>query len=280
MTSRTLLITGAATGMGHELVRRAVARGDRVIATTLPAENRLFDSAPHLSVIDLDVGDDASVAWAFAAVDRLLAGKALDCVVNCAGIAPSGALEVEPLTTLVDTLNINTVGTARVLREALPRVRPTRGRIVLFSSLWGRVGGPMLSAYCASKHANEALVDSVRRETHGQGVDIVLIEPGVVRTNMVSATVAGSRSGADSLPGSHAERYGSLYQKFAKMIAREATGGVSVEDAAAVIERAMFAARPRTRYRIGKDAKAVIGLTSILPDRAFDAIFRKMLDRP
>ena len=266
--------------MGHELVRRAVARGgNRVIATTLPGEARNFDSMASLSVIDLDVGNDASVASAFSQIDALLAGQPLDCVVNCAGIAPSGALEVEPLAMLERTLNVNTVGAARILREALPRVRPSHGRIILFASLWGRVAGPMLSAYCASKHAVEAIVDSVRRETHGQGIDIVLIEPGVVRTNMVTATVTGSRAGADGLLAQHVARYGDLYQKFAKMIDRESTGGVSVEDAAKVIERAMFAERPKTRYRIGKDAKAVISLSSVLPDRAFDAIFRKMLNR-
>jgi hypothetical protein len=96
---------------------------------------------------------------------------------------------------------------------------------------------------------------------------------------MVEQTVTGSRSGANSLPERYRALYGDLYQKFARMIDRESTGGVSVEEAADVIEQAMFAARPRTRYRVGKDAKAVIALASLLPDRALDGVFRKMLDR-
>lgn len=276
----TILITGAAHGMGRELVRRAVTRGDRTIATILPGEDAsaLGDDA-HLSVMPLDVGSDDAVLAAFATIDALLDGSSLDLVINCAGISPSGALEVEPISTLERVLNVNALGSARMIKHALPRLRGHRGRIIVFASLWGRVGGPMLSAYCASKHAVEAIVDSARRETHGQGVDIILMEPGVVRTNMVAGTVTGSRSGADHLSPEYRGLYGDLYEKFARMIAREADGGVSVEQAADVIERAAFARRPRTRYRIGKDAKAVVGLSNILSDRGFDAVFRRMLNR-
>jgi NAD(P)-dependent dehydrogenase (short-subunit alcohol dehydrogenase family) len=273
----TILITGAGSGMGRELAHRAASRGDRVIAALLPGERCGLEGNPAVSIITMDVGDDASVEAGFA--NAQLSESGLDCVVHCAGISPSGAVEVEPLDTLRHALNVNTVGSARVLRQALPLIRPTHGRIILFASLWGRVGGPMLSAYCASKHAIEAIVDSARRETRGQGIDIILIEPGVVRTNMVEQTVTGSRSGANSLPERYRALYGDLYQKFARMIDRESTGGVSVEEAADVIEQAMFAARPRTRYRVGKDAKAVIALASLLPDRALDGVFRKMLDR-
>lgn len=277
---RTIMITGAAHGMGHEVARRAIARGDRVIATVLPGENAetLGDHA-NLTVVEIDVGLDESVAAAFEAADRALQGVPLDIVVNCAGISPSGALEVEPTAMLERVLNTNTVGSARIIKHSLPRLRGHRGRILLFSSLWGRVAGPMLSAYCASKHATEAIVDSTRREIRGQDVDIVLIEPGVVRTNMVAGTISNSRAGADHLPEKYRALYGDIYDKFARMIAREATGGVSVEQAANVIERAAFAARPKTRYKVGKDAKAVIALTAILPDRTFDVIFNKVLDR-
>ena len=277
--TRTLLITGAGSGMGHEVARRALARGDRVIATVLPGESPDLTPGPQLSIIEMDVGDDASVISGFASADRLLAGKPLNILIHCAGISPSGAVEVEPISVLQRTLNINAVGSARVLQQALPRLRASGGRILLFASLWGKVGGPMLSAYCASKHAIEAIVDSARRETHGQGIDIVLLEPGVVRTHMVAATVTGSRSGADTLDDAHRELYGDLYEKFARMIDRESTGGVSVEQAADVIERAAFATRPKTRYRIGNDAKAVVALSRILSDRALDGVFRSLLNK-
>jgi NAD(P)-dependent dehydrogenase (short-subunit alcohol dehydrogenase family) len=277
---RKIMITGTGHGMGQELARRAGERGDRVFATVLPGEDgAALEAYPSVTVLALDVGSDESVDRGFEEIDRLLAGAPLDLVIHCAGVSPSGALEVEPIASLERVLNINTLGTARVLRKALPRLRGHRGRIVLFSSLWGKVAGPMLSAYCASKHAIEAIVDATRRETHGQGLDIILIEPGVVRTNMVAGTVTGSRAGADQLPAEHRAVYGDLYERFARMIERESTGGVSVETAADVIEGAAFARRPKTRYRIGMDAKAVVGLSRLLPDRWFDSVFRSMLNR-
>ncbi|KPF81145.1 hypothetical protein IP78_05750 [Brevundimonas sp. AAP58] len=277
---RTMMITGAGHGMGQELARRAGGRGDRVFATVLPGEDTdVLAAYPNVTLLTLDVGSDQSVETTFDAIDRLLDGVPLDLIIHCAGVSPSGALEVESIASLERVLNINTLGTARILRKALPRLRGHGGRIVLFSSLWGKVAGPMLSAYCASKHAIEAIVDATRRETHGQGLDIILIEPGVVRTNMVAGTVTGSRAGADALPAEHRAAYGDLYERFARMIERESTGGVSVETAADVIEGAAFARRPKTRYRIGMDAKAVVGLSRLLPDRGFDAVFRSMLAR-
>ena len=280
MTS-VVMITGAGTGMGRELVQRSLARGDTTIATVLTEAEAgsLGKQEKNLHVRIMDVSCTDSVIQAFSDLDAILGDQPLDRVIHCAGISPSGAVEVEDIEVLMRTLNVNAVGTARVLQAALPRLRGHKGRIVLFSSLWGKVAGPMLSAYCASKHAIEAIVDSARRETLGQDVDIVLIEPGVVRTHMVDQTVSGSRSGADALPEKHRSLYGDLYTKFANMIERESTGGVSVERAADIIEKASSDRKPKTRYRIGADSKAVITLASILPDRVLDRVFRTMLDR-
>ncbi|MBN3788533.1 SDR family NAD(P)-dependent oxidoreductase [Burkholderia sp. Ac-20353] len=278
---RTIMITGAGSGMGQELARRALARGDRVIATVRNHRDasELGEHHDKLIVVEMNVGSSSSVEAAFIQVDRELAGKPLDLIMHCAAIAPSGALEVEGVELLEQTLNVNAVGVARILRHALPRLRGHRGRILLFSSLWGKVAGPMLSAYCASKHAIEAITDSVRREIEGQDIDIVLIEPGVVRTNMVSGSVSGSRAGSEQLPASFRSLYGSIYERYARLIERESTGGLSVDQAAALIERAAFTAAPRTRYSVGRDAVLVKALARLLPDKALDAVFRKMLNR-
>lgn len=275
---RAVVITGAGSGMGQELAKRAIARGDFTIATVRQAdEAAALGDHPNLCVVEMDVGSSASVEDGFSEIDRILNGRPLALVINCAGISPSGALEVEPLATLEHTLNINTLGTARMIRAALPRLRGHNGRILLFASLWGKVGGPLLSAYCASKHAVEAIVDSTRREIEGQDVDIVLIEPGVVRTNMVTDTVNGSRAGSDQLPEGYRPLYGRIYDNFASMVSRESSGGVSVAQAADIIEKAAFTARPKTRYSVGKDAVAVKSLARLLPDRALDSVFRKMM---
>jgi len=274
----SILITGAGSGIGKALVERAVARGDRTIAVVRSqADHDAYPKAPNLKVVRMDVSRSDSVTAGFAEADVWLAGTRLDAVVNCAAVCPLGAVEVQAPEVILDTLNTNAVGSARVLRAALPRLRGHNGRIALVTSLWGKVSGPMLSAYCSSKFAIEAIADAARRETEGQGVDIILIEPGVVRTKMVADQVDGAQAATDALPSEHAAVYGSLYRKYHAMIAKNSGGGVSADECAAGIEAAIFARKPRTRYRIGMDSKAVTTLARLLPDRALDSMFRSLL---
>jgi NAD(P)-dependent dehydrogenase (short-subunit alcohol dehydrogenase family) len=225
----------------------------------------------------MDVSSDESVAAAFRRVEAALAGTTLDVVINCAAMCPMGALEVAPADLLLKTLNTNAVGSARVLKAALPLLRGHNGRIALLTSLWGRVSGPMLSAYCSSKWAIEAIADSARREIHGQDVSIIVIEPGVVRTRLVDNQVAEAADAASRLPANLGRIYGDLYRNYHAMIAKNANGGVSADQCAAAIEKAVFARRPRTRYRVGYDSKFLAGLAAVLPDRALDGLFRRLI---
>lgn len=273
-----MLVTGAGSGIGRALVERAVARGDRVVAAVRSERDlTAFPAAPNLHVVRIDVSSTASVEAGFAAADAALAGTPLRAVVNCAAVCPLGALEVQPDEVIIDTLNINAAGSARMLRAALPRLRGHDGRIALVTSLWGKVSGPMLSAYCASKFAIEAIVDSTRREIRGQDVRIILVEPGVVRTRMVASQIEEAAQAAENLPARWSPIYAPLYQKYHAMIARAAGGGVSADQCATQIEAAISARNPKTRYRVGMDSKAVTSLARILPDSALDAMFRKML---
>ena len=278
LTMVAILITGAGSGIGRAVAERAVGRGDRTIAAVFSqAEADGLAPKENLHVVRIDVASSASVEAAFADADAWLGDTKLDVVVNCAGYCPLGALEVLDPQVLLDTLNVNAVGSARVLRAALPRLRGHGGRIALVASLWGKVAGPMLSAYCASKFAIEAIVDTTRRETHGQDVAIVLIEPGVVRTPLVDAQVGEAARVANTLPPGYAGVYGDLYRKYHGLIARNAGGGVSADQCAAQIEAAVFARKPPTRVKVGADSKAVTTLAWLLPDRALDWVFRKMM---
>ena len=273
-----LLFTGAASGIGRELTQRAIARGDRVIAADRSqAGLDALGGHANLLTLNMDVGSTESVAAGFGEADRWLAGTPLYGVVNCAAICPLSAFEAQPIEVLQNTLNVNTVGSARLLREAMPRLRGNGGRIVLISSLWGKVSGPMISAYCASKHAIEAIADSARRETHGQDIHIIVVEPGVVRTHMVSQQVADAKAAADNVPTGYAPIYGELYRKYFGLLERTKDGGVTPTECAAQIEKALFARKPNTRYRIGKDSVAVTTLARVLSDRALDGVFRSMM---
>lgn len=274
----SILITGAGSGIGRALVELALRQGDRVIAAVYAdAERENLGAGPNLHVVRMDVSSTDSVEDGFAAADAWLKGESLDVVVNCAGVCPLGALEVQPETVLLDTLNINAVGSARVLRAALPRLRGHDGRIALVASLWGKVSGPMLSAYCASKYAIEAIVDATRREIAGQDVKIMVIEPGVVRTPLVARQVDEAERAAEALSGENARLYGGLYRKYHDMIRKNAGGGVSPEDCARQIYAAVTAARPATRYRVGSDAVAITTMARLLPDRMLDRAFGMLL---
>ncbi len=273
-----LLITGAASGIGKELVARALVRGDEVFATQRSARGlEEFENRLGFHAIRMDVADSESVAAGFAEIDRLLAGRTLDGVINCAAVAPLGALELMPIDMLAQTLNTNTVGTLRIMQASMPRLRGHDGRLILVTSLWGKVSGPMVSAYAASKHAIEALVDTARRETKGIGPSITVVEPGVIKTRMLSDQLEGARKLAADIPASHQSLYGELYRKYAGLVAKGSEQGITVSECAAQIEKVLHAAKPKARYQIGKDSKAVCLMARILPDRMLDGVFAMMM---
>lgn len=273
-----LLITGAASGIGKELVSRALDRGDEVFATQRSDRGlEEFAGRTGFHAIRMDVADSASVTAGFEEIDRLLAGRTLDGVINCAAVAPLSPVEVTPIEVLEQTLNTNTVGTLRIMQASMPRLRGHDGRLILVTSLWGKVSGPMVSAYAASKHAIEALVDSARRETKGIGPHITVVEPGVIKTRMLSSQLEGARQLANDIPADQQARYGELYRKYAGLVAKGSEQGISVSECAAQIEKVLHAAKPKARYQIGKDSKAVCLMARILPDSLLDGVFAMMM---
>jgi NAD(P)-dependent dehydrogenase (short-subunit alcohol dehydrogenase family) len=274
----TMLVTGAGSGIGKALVTRGLRRGDRVIACVLnDQEASSFESYDNLKIVNMDVGSTESVAAGFTSCDEWLKGSVLDAVIHCAGICPLSTVEEQSPEMLQNTLNINAVGSARILQQALPRLRGHDGRVALVSSLWGKVAGPLLSAYCASKHAIEAIADSARRETEGQKVHIMVIEPGVVKTQILDNQALFAEDGARKVTGEYEKLYGSLYKNYAGMVIKNSPNGLTTDAAAERIEKGVFASRPKTRLCVGTDSKAITFLARILPDRALDLVFRKML---
>jgi len=268
----TLLITGTARGIGHELARRAVARGDEVYAVVRKESDRQkFDANPNLHVLLMDVADTCSVTDGFAALDRLLAGRPLDAVIHAAAISKANCIEIASVAEFQETLNTNTLGSLRILKAALPRLRGHWGRMVLLTSLWGRASSPMLGAYCASKHAIESLADTARRETAGMKLHIILVEPGVVSTDMLTSQAAEVDALVSTMSLEQRGLHEPLYRRYARLTAAAGKSAISVTQCARVIEKALTDRRPRTRYRAGIDAKIVCFLAWFLPDRWMDA---------
>lgn len=276
----TVLITGAGHGIGHELANRAVARKDTVFAVVRRGEDASrFAPAPNLHVIVMDVADTRSVAAGFEQVDSLLSGEPLNAIVHAAGISRPSAIELAPVAEFEQALNTNALGSLRVLKAAIPRLRGHGGRLLILTSLWGKTSGALLGAYCASKHAIESLADTARRETAGMNLHIVVIEPGVVRTSMLSSQPGETQSLLSRMSNDEELLYGSLYRRYVKLTAGADRTAISTTRCAEHIEKALFAPRPRTRYRVGTDSKIVCFLAWLLPDRLMDALMGLTLNR-
>jgi NAD(P)-dependent dehydrogenase (short-subunit alcohol dehydrogenase family) len=266
--TRTILVTGAGSGIGRALVERLLLKGDHVIASARNTDQLAEFAARGVTVVGMDLRSDESVRAGFSSIERL------DAVVHCAAICPVGTVEFTPPDSFAETYNNNTLGSLRILQSSLPLLRQApSGRILLLTSLWGKVSGPFVSAYASSKHSIEALADSFRRETAGSSVRISIIEPGVILTKMFDQAIPDLERQVAAMSAEEERRYGALWSDHRKLIKNGGRGATTADKCAEMIERALDARNPKARYVIGKDAKAMVTMGRILSDRALDRVF-------
>jgi NAD(P)-dependent dehydrogenase (short-subunit alcohol dehydrogenase family) len=261
----TVLVTGASTGIG-----RATALALARTHTVLAGVRRLEDAPPGVTPVLLDVTDASHVA-------ALRDLPALDALVNNAGIAVTSPLEYLPLDELRRQLEVNVIGQLAVTQAVMPQLRRAHGRIVNVSSIGGRMALPLYGPYAASKYALEALSDSLRREQ--RDVKVIVIEPGAIATPIWERGIATADSLWNAMPAEAHARYGGLVEGMRGQAVNLGTEGVPAEEAAAVIVKALSAARPKVRYVIGRDAKVQAVLARVLPDRVLDAVLAAGLRR-
>jgi NAD(P)-dependent dehydrogenase (short-subunit alcohol dehydrogenase family) len=276
------LITGASTGIGRATALRLADRGWTVLAGVRDpaAGERLALEAKAGTVIPipLEVTDPAQIAEAAERVGHELArssGGGLDALVNNAGIGIGGPLELIEAEDLQRQFDVNVFGQIAVTKAMLPTLRSARGRIVFVSSIGGRVAMAFTAPYAASKHAVEAFADALRVELHRSKVKVALIEPGSVATPIWDK----SRSEADkvTIPPQLQEYYGRVPAAMDKALADTAARGVPPEQVAETIERALTASRMRSRYVVGRDARAMLIAKSVLSDHLFDRLAGRVL---
>ena len=275
MPSGTVLVTGASTGIGEATVLRLRELGfDPVAAVRKEADAERLEGQ-GLRTARLDVTDAGQIAAARDALgDEPLAG-----LVNNAGIAVGAPLEFLPIDRLRQQLEINLLGQVAVTQAFLPALRRGRGRIVNVSSIGGRVGLPLVGAYAASKFGLEGVSDSLRRELRTQGVDVILIEPGGVKTPIwkKGEKLADEMMG-DEFPPEAERLYGSMIERLRAETAKiERERGMEPREVAEVIGIALTASRPRTRYLVGRDAKIRGRMAKVLPDRVMDRLIGRAL---
>jgi NAD(P)-dependent dehydrogenase (short-subunit alcohol dehydrogenase family) len=270
---RTVLITGASTGIGRACAERLAGSGWRVLAgARSEGDLEALATLAGVEPLRLDVTSASDVDAAAAAV-----GDSLDALVNNAGIAVTGPVEVLPLESWREQLEVNLVGQVAVTRALLPALLRARGRIVNMSSIGGRSALPLFGPYAASKFALEAMNDSLRRELRGQGVEVVAVEPGAIATPIWGKGIAEADAKTAVMSEAQRGRYGGLIAAVRREAEKAAVDGVAPAAVAAVVEIALTADRPRTRYVVGPRARVQAVLTRVLPDRAMDALVGRML---
>ena len=266
------IITGCSSGIGRATAIHLAARGWRVFATARRLESVNDLASDQITALRLDVTDEATMT---ATIDQVLAltGR-IDALVNNAGYAEGGPLERASAEEVRGQFETNTFGPLRLAQLVLPAMRSQgSGRIVNVSSIAGRVAMPFIGLYSASKFALEALSDALRLETRLFGVDVIIVEPGGVRTDF--SAVAHRRS--SRFATEQDSPYSRYFTGFDHSIAGMARWSASPEDVARVVHQALTAGRPKARYAATPMARLMLAAVPRLPDRLRDAALSRSL---
>lgn len=269
MESPVVLITGCSSGIGRDLAHRLAGAGYRVAATARRPES-LENLAATLNLA-LDVQNPASVAGAVEQVIERF-GR-IDVLVNNAGYSQVGALEEVNDDLLQQVFDVNLFGPMRVIRPVVAHMRRQRsGRIIQVSSVAGWVAMPLTGAYCGTKFALEAMSDSLRLELMPFGVDVVLVEPGTIRTEF-HQTLQDRANTLLSNPDSPYRHHYAARKRLTERLLERAPGP---EVVSAVIQRAIEARRPKSRYALPAGQALQRRILRLLPDAWRDHIFMSM----
>lgn len=280
---KTVVITGASSGIGLSCVERLIASGWRVFATVRKAEDGdklRSEMGADVTPLVMDVTDRPSIVAAAEQVSSQLQGRGLDGLVNVAGIGMVRPVEYVTLGDLQEIFDINVFGQIAVTQALLPLIRKARGRIVNISSVGAHIAIPFGGLLNASKSAFGLFSDTLRLELHPFGVRVCTVEPGAIKTPAVEKTLGHVESVIASLPAAGAERYGEMLRNFASRAYAREMGGSPPAVVARVVHHALTARHPRVRYQVGKHVHLLSALPRILPERLLDAVLLRIAGLP
>jgi NADP-dependent 3-hydroxy acid dehydrogenase YdfG len=276
--SKAVLITGCSSGIGHATAAHLAERGWKVYASARRPETLAELERRGCRTLALDVNDEASMQ---AAVDTVTEAEgAVGVLVNNAGYSQSGAVETVPMEQARKQFETNVFGLMRLSQLVLPGMRDQRwGKIVNISSMGGRLTFPGGGLYHATKYAVEAISDALRFELRGFGVDVIVIEPGLIITNFGEVASSSVQDAGDG------GAYGDFNRKVAELTESAYKGpmaklGAGPDAVAKAIERALSARRPRARYPVTASARLMMGQRRLMPDRLWDRVMRTQFPTP
>jgi NADP-dependent 3-hydroxy acid dehydrogenase YdfG len=279
--SKAVLITGCSSGIGEATARRLAERGWTVYASA-----RRIESIEHLreagcKLLALDVTDEQSMSAAVSAVEQ--AEGAVGVLVNNAGYSQGGAVESVSMEAIRRQFETNVFGLTRMCQLVLPGMRAQRyGKIVNVSSMGANFTFPGGGFYHSSKFAVEAISDALRFEVRGYGVDVIVMQPGLILTNFGEAAGHSIDSGANAAGGPYAE-FNTAVAKATREVYEDGPIGKLGGPPLAVakkIERALRARRPKTRYLVTPSAHLLVNQRKLMTDRMWDRMMRTQFPQP
>jgi NAD(P)-dependent dehydrogenase (short-subunit alcohol dehydrogenase family) len=272
-----VLVTGASTGIGRTIVTDLAASGVTVFAGVRDASAAPTTDGPgRIHPLLLDVTDHAQVAAAGAAIRERIGPEGMRGVVNNAGIGIGGPLEFIPMDEMRRQFEVNLFGQLAVTQAVLGMLREHGdGRVVYTSSIGGRVAGPMVGPYAASKHALNGMAESLRRELRPWNIQVSVLAPAAVATPIWDKGAEGIDDAIESIPPEGRELYGGSISSMRKVVADAADRAIPPQRVAAAARHALYASRPKAEYLIGLEARSMAALSSALPHRVFDAMVAK-----
>ncbi len=271
-----ILITGASTGIGHELTAKFLERGYFVWAgvrkpETLASLKQKFSD--RLEVLKLDVTVNSDIESAHQKIAQ--AGVTDFALVNNAGIALGGPIEAIEIEEWKKLFEVNVFGLLRVTQIFLPLLRKTKGRVVNIGSISGRMSSPFLAPYTSSKHAVRAITDSLRRELRSLGVKVVLIEPGPIKTEIWDKSIESSRKLETKISPELQSVYGEALDNLVLAVEEVARNAVPTSHVTEKVIKAIELENPYPYYLVGKGIHLQALVLRVIPVRWLDAIFAR-----
>ncbi len=265
----TIMITGASKGIGRATALYLDKKGFTVLAgvrSQADGDQLCREASSRLQPVMVDITHVEQVAQLAETVNQIVGQNGLGGLVNNAGIAVAAPLEFLPIDEFRRQIEVNLTAHLMVTQALLPYIRQAKGRIINISSIGGRLAGPMLGAYHASKFAMEGLTDSLRQELAPWGIKVVSIEPGAIATPIWESGSNTADRLLAQMPALAQEYYATAIAGSRAFAAKASKTGLAPEKVAEVIEQALTAPKPRTRYPVGTDAKIGTRIIAHLPD--------------
>lgn len=274
---KIVIVTGASSGIGKAAALRLAEIGYHVLAgVRRPADAEAWKNTPRVTPLTIDVAKEESIVASCKEVSDLLSKAKEVSLVNNAGIAVAGPVEGVSLSRWREQFEVNVFGLVRATQVFLPHIRRTKGRVVNISSVSGLATSPYLGPYSSSKFAVEAITDALRRELRQFGVKVIAVEPGPIATPIWEKNLARKDMLVADLSKDMQELYGQQLAKFQKGVELSASSAAPVSKVSDVIQKALTARSPRTRYVVGTRGLATqMAVFGLMPDVIVDKLIAK-----